>query len=139
MLTVDANVWIAAADPGDEFHAVSREFLLGVARQELRIFLPAFARIEIACALARRRRSTAAGQMLADALVESPYVVPVAMDTRFLAQALQIGTRALLRGADALYVATAELNQARLVTWDAELLQRAAAITPGDWLAENPG
>jgi len=38
MLTADANVWIAAADPSDEFHAGSREFLLGVARQELRIF-----------------------------------------------------------------------------------------------------
>lgn len=26
-LTVDANVWVAAADPGDEFSARSRAFL----------------------------------------------------------------------------------------------------------------
>lgn len=149
MLTVDANVWIAAADPSDEFHAVSRTFLLAAAQRRLRIFLPAFARIEIACALSRRRQSAAAGQILANALAESPYVVQVALDTQFLAQALLTGTRAFLRGADALYVTTAELNQTRLVSWDAELLQRAAAIgfarsplgakaiTPSDWLAED--
>jgi predicted nucleic acid-binding protein len=137
MLTIDANVWVAAADPRDEFYAVSRAFLLSVAQRRLRIYLPAFARIEIACALARRWQSPAAGQMLADSLVDSAYVVQVPLDTQFLAQALLSGTRALLRAADALYVATAELNQARLVSWDEELVQRAAAITPNDWLAEN--
>ena len=145
MLTVDANVWIAAADPSDEFHAASRRFLIAVARQGLRLYVPAFAHIEMACALARRRHSAAAGQILANALAESPYVVEVALDAQFLAQALLTGTRALLRGADALYVTTAELNQTRLVSWDAELLQRAAAIgfaapkaiTPSDWLAED--
>lgn len=138
MLTVDASVWVAAADPSDEFYAVSRDFLMGVARRRLRIYLPAYARIEIACALARRRRSAAAGQILANALVDSVSVVQVPLDTQFLAQALLSGTRAFLRGADALYVATAELNHARLVSWDGELVQRADAITPSDWLAANP-
>ena len=138
MLVVDANVWVAAADPGDEFHAASRRFLIAAARQGLRIFLPAYARVEMACALARRRQNAAAGRILANALAESPYVVQVALDAQFLAQALQTGTRGLLRGADALYAATAELNQARLVSWDAELLRRAEAITPSGWLAANP-
>ena len=65
-------------------------------------------------------------------------MVQVALDAQFLDQALQTGTRGLLRGADALYVTTAELNQTRLVSWDAELLQRAEAITPSGWLAANP-
>jgi predicted nucleic acid-binding protein len=138
MLTIDANVWVAAADPSDDFSEVSRAFLRGVAQQRLRIYLPAFARVEIACALARRRRSAVAGQVLANVLVAAAWVVQVPLDTQLLARALLSGTHALLRGADALYVATAELNQARLVSWDDELVQRAAALTPRDWLAANP-
>jgi predicted nucleic acid-binding protein len=137
MLTIDANVWVAAADRNDEFYMVSRTFLLAVARQQLRIYLPAFAHIEIACALARRRRNAAAGERLANALLVSASVVHVALDLPFLAYAMRVGTRDFLRGADALYVATAELNHARLVSWDEELAQRAAAITPNNWLAAN--
>ena len=73
MLTVDANVWIAAADSSDAFYATSRTFLIGIARRQLRVYLPAFARVEVACALARRRRNAAAGQMLANALLDSSY------------------------------------------------------------------
>lgn len=54
MLTVDASVWTAAADKGDVFFDISREFLTHIARRRLRIYLPAFARLEIACAIARR-------------------------------------------------------------------------------------
>lgn len=138
MLTVDANVWVAAADRGDVFSAVSRDFLRRVAQRRLRIYLPAYARVEIACALARRRQSAAAGQVLAQALLDAAWVVHAPLDTQLLAQALASGTRALLRGADALYVATAQLNRTELISWDAELIRRAGALTPQDWLAANP-
>lgn len=52
-----------------------------------------------------------------------------------LRQAISIGPRLLLRGADALYAATAVLYSADLVSWDNELVQRAGAVTPADWLA----
>jgi predicted nucleic acid-binding protein len=138
MLTVDANVWVAAADPGDAFNAVSRDFLRVVAQRRLRVYLPAYARVEIACALARRRQNAVAGQVLAQALMETAWVVPVPLDTPLLAQALLSGTRALLRGADALYVATAARNRTALISWDAELIRRAGALTPPDWLAASP-
>lgn len=137
-LTVDANVWVAAADPGDAFSAVSRAFLHGVAQRRLRVYLPAYARVEIACALARRRQHAVAGQVLAQALVDAPWVTHVPLDPPLLAQALLHGTRALLRGADALYVATAARNQSALISWDAELIRRAGAMTPQEWLAANP-
>lgn len=138
MLTIDANVWIAAADNSDVFYEVSRNFLIGIARRELPIYLPAFAQLEIACALARRRQNAAAGQILANALLASTYVVHVPLDAQFLAHAMLSGTRSFLCGADALYVATAELNQTRLILWDAELVRRTAAMTPSDWLTANP-
>jgi predicted nucleic acid-binding protein len=62
-------------------------------------------------------------------------VTRVPLDERFLSQAIQVGTRALLRGADAIYAAAAILHTAGLVSWDAQLIRRAGALTPADWLA----
>jgi predicted nucleic acid-binding protein len=138
MLTVDASIWVAAADHTDIFYAQSRTFLNNAAHKHLRIYLPAFAWIEVACALSRRRRDALAGQQLAEELLNSPYIVQVQLEAPLLAQAMVSGTRTFLRGADALYAATAELNRTLLVSWDDELVRRANAITPADWLLANP-
>ena len=51
--------------------------------------------------------------------------------------------RAPSRGADAVYVALACQESACLITLDDEMLKRSApavlAMTPGDWLRQNPG
>jgi predicted nucleic acid-binding protein len=137
MLTVDANVWVAAADASDLFFTPSRDFLTQIARQRLTLYLPAFAQVEIACVLARKRQDAEAGRRLTIAMLGSPQITHVQMDTSFLAQAILSGTHSLLRGADALYVATAAIYHAQLISWDAELVRCAGAITPTDWLAEN--
>ena len=69
MLTVDANVWIAANDPSDTHMGSSRDFLAAAARRQEIVYLPSFAEIEIACALARRRRSSEVGQQLAKSIM----------------------------------------------------------------------
>ena len=51
---------------------------------------------------------------------------------------LRLGLQQRLRGADALYAATAQLAGAALISWDNELIQRAGAMTPSAWLAANP-
>jgi predicted nucleic acid-binding protein len=137
MLTIDANVWVAAADRNDLFSSPSRAFLKEVARQRLRIFLPTFARVEIACALARRRQSASVGIRLADSMLASAHVELVALDAQFLAHALFLGTRHVLRSGDALYVAAADLSGATLISWDDELMRRTQAQTPSEWFAAN--
>lgn len=137
MLTIDANVWVAAADHADGFYEPSRSFLMSAARQRLSIYLPAFAWVEIACALARRRQDGEAGRRLTNTLLDSPQIIRVPLDTLLLDQALQTGTHSFLRGADALYVATAVLHHTQLVSWDDELVRRAQAITPLEWAASN--
>jgi predicted nucleic acid-binding protein len=137
MLTVDANVWVAAADQNDLFFTASRNFLTQAARQRLNIYLPAFTQIEIACALARKRQDAEAGRQLATAILGSPQITHVQLDASFLAQAILTGTESFLRGADALYAATAAICRTQLISWDDELVRRAGAITPTDWLAEN--
>ena len=54
-----------------------------------------------------------------------------------LTTAGELGTRYLIRGADALFVAAATLSGAPLISWDQELVDRAGAITPANWLATN--
>ena len=138
MLTVDANVWVSAADRSDVLHAPSRSFLASAAHQRLNIYLPSFAWLEIACALARRRQDAAVGRQLANAILAAPQIIRVRTDGPLLAQALLTGPRSFLRGADALYAATAIIYSAQLITWDDELIRRAGAVTPTDWLAANP-
>lgn len=135
MLTVDANVWIAANDRADTHMERSRDFLAAATRQQETIYLPPFAEVEIACALARRRRSPEVGQQLAKEIVALSHVVAVPLDTALVTLSVQAGTRLLLRSADALYAAVAAMHSTQLVSWDAELIQRAGAITPVDWLA----
>jgi hypothetical protein len=43
-----------------------------------------------------------------------------------------------LRGSDALYTAMAELTACKLVSRDIEHLKHKGALTPDDWLLENP-
>jgi predicted nucleic acid-binding protein len=138
MLTLDANIWIAVYDPKDVFHAESTAFLVEVTRQQLRVNGPDFVLIETACALARRAQDPSVGQTAAQHLQAHPLLTLYPF-TDHLFAAIRLGVQQLLRGGDAIYVATAQLSGAQLISWDAELVRRAGAITPTDWLAQQEG
>jgi predicted nucleic acid-binding protein len=138
MLTLDANIWIAAYDPKDAFHAQSTTFLFTVTSRQLTLHGPTFMLIETACALARRTQSPVAGQAAVVRLQAHPLLTLHALDETLLAAAIQFGVQRLLRGADAIYAATAANKGTPLVSWNEELVRRAGAITPADWLAANP-
>ena len=137
-LTVDASVWIAAADPSDVFHMDSRGFLSAVGHGRARLVVPAFAVVEVACALARKLRDPALANQLTQQILPPSEVTYIPVDSVLLTAALRRGSAAFLRGADALYAATAQLTGSTLVSWDRELIQRAGAVSPTDWLAANP-
>jgi predicted nucleic acid-binding protein len=137
-LTIDASVWIAAADATDRFHQPSRELLRKVVADGIAVIQPAFGRTEVSCALARRLRDGAQGQQLTHSLLNRMVTSEIAMDAAFLNSTESIGTSLFLRGADALYAAAAQQSQSPLISWDNEHLQRAGGITPTDWLAANP-
>jgi predicted nucleic acid-binding protein len=137
MLTIDASVWVAAADRRDHFHDPSRRFLLEIVSRPLQIVLPSIVRIEIACALSRRRRDAAAGVRLADALLLNSNITIVPLNVPFIDRTIQTGTQLFLRGADAQYFTVAELHQTQLISWDGELIKRAGALTPTVWLTQH--
>jgi predicted nucleic acid-binding protein len=135
VLTVDANVWVAASDPRDRFRDASVAFLRAAAERGLELHAPAFLLNEVGCALARRAGDKAVGVSAAERLRSHPSLILHALDEPLLALALDIGVRQLLRAADALYAATSMLARAPLITWDNELVSRAGAMTPDGWLA----
>jgi predicted nucleic acid-binding protein len=117
-LTVDASVWVSAADPRDAFHAESETFLATIEPQGLRVVAPAFTRIEVACALARKLQSPAQGRYLSEQVMALSVIVSIPVDDDLLKEAWRIDTDQRLRGADALYAATAHLTGTQLVSWD---------------------
>jgi predicted nucleic acid-binding protein len=137
-VTVDASVWIAAQDQADPFCARSRLFFSRAVLAGIAVQVPALARVEVACALARKLRNPVQGERLANLVFQSAGAKEHPLDSRLLARALALGTAKLLRGADAIYTATAELAGCALVSWDKEHLRRGGALTPDDWLLANP-
>jgi predicted nucleic acid-binding protein len=137
MLTLDANVWVSAFDPRDRFHEQSAAFLRAVSRAGSRLHGPAFVTLEAACALARRAGNSAVGDIAYERLHAHPTLKLHPIDETCLVTAREIGVRVLLRGADALYAATAQLAAAPLVSWGTELVERAGALTPETWLNEQ--
>jgi len=136
-LVIDASVWISAADATDPFSGRSRRFLEAVAVGALPVALPVLARIEVACALARRLRDAQAAHHIANGIVRSPLVIEHPLDAALVDNAIAAGTDAFLRAADAVYLALARSLGAAMVTWDGELIRRGDAVTPEVWLAER--
>ena len=136
-LVIDASVWVSAADPRDDLSEPSRTFLSRIAARELPIILPEFAKLEIACALARRLRSAEHGRNLTDQMLESPRMSTYPVNRAVLRRAIDLGTRNQLRAGDALYAAVAQAAEGQLVAWDRELIERAGALTPDGWISRH--
>jgi predicted nucleic acid-binding protein len=137
-LTLDANVWVSVYDSKDRFHILSTNFLSKVTKNSEPLNGPSFVLVETSCALVRRTRDATDGQSALALLRIHPLLTLYPLTEALLANAARLGIQHLLRGADALYAATAELTNARLISWDMELVRRANAITPSGWLLANP-
>lgn len=137
-VAVDASVWIAAQDSADPFCKASRLFFNHAVVTGVLVHVPAFARVEVACALARKLRNSLQGERLTNLLFKSASAKEHPVNTALLTKALSHGTARFLRGADAMYSATAEIIGCGLISWDKEHLQRAGALTPEAWLIANP-
>jgi len=138
MATVDANVWVAAFDTTDVFHQPSSAFLAEAAGRGIRLYGPTSMLVEVACVVARRFRDPALGVRAADGVAAQGLVEIVPLDDALASLAIRLGSQRFLRGADALYAATAQLTGASLISWDNDLIQRSGALSPTDWLNANP-
>jgi len=137
VLTLDANIWVAALDARDHFHAPSVEFLRAVGMAGMQLHGPESVTVEVACAVARRARVASAAVRAGELLRANPLLLLHPLDTDLLDLARELGVGMLLRAGDALYVATAKMFDAELVSWDAEVASRGGAVTPEEWMTRT--
>lgn len=96
--------------------------------------------VEVCAALARRTSDSALAREAGRVILELPAIMIIMMyelDHALAATVANVAATCALRGADAVYVATASVAQTALVTLDREVISRAAAVvpvyTPGEW------
>jgi predicted nucleic acid-binding protein len=133
-VVVDANVWLAAIDGTSPHRDASRACLERLRTLGWQVSVPAPARVEIACALARRLRNPARARRITESLLALAEVRETALDLAALERALVLGTERYLRGLDAFYAADAVSEGIPLLSWDGELCERVRATTPAQWL-----
>jgi predicted nucleic acid-binding protein len=139
LLTIDSSVFVSAARPSEIGNTECTAFLTWVRNTRPRLFLPTLVLAEVAAALSRTGSEPGLAQQYAMAVGQLPNTVMVALDEGLARQSAALGAQHRLRGADAVYLASAALFAAELVTLDREQLERGAAIvqtlTPADFLA----
>ena len=141
MITIDASVLVAAGAAEDPANRESMEFLRDALRAGLAVHQPTLSLVEVSASIARRTNDPALAREAGLRLLQMPGLVMHPLDIEAAAESAAIAGRALLRGADAVYVATALRHGTTLVTLDQELLTRTATIvdsvTPAEWLERH--
>lgn len=134
MYTIDTSVWVNSFDQREPGHAISRQVLTLLSAQTLPIIVPTLVLAEVAGAISRTQGNPGQAQAFALALGNLPNVTLVALDTALAHQTLMLAAQYGLRGADAVYAATALQTGCTLITLDNEQLNRLAGVV----LAQTP-
>jgi predicted nucleic acid-binding protein len=127
-MVVDASVVVSRLVPHDVHHAASRAWLTRHVSDGGLVVAPALLLPEIAGAVARRTRVPRLARRAVEAILRLHALRLVPMDTVLARTAADLAGRLRLRGADAVYIATAVTLQLTLITWDVEQRQRAARV-----------
>jgi predicted nucleic acid-binding protein len=120
---------------------MSNRFFEKVIDEEEKVCCPTLTLPECAAALARRTNRTEMGAEIVRFIQTFPSIRLEPLTLRHSELAAEIAAHYRLRGADAIYVATAAQWEASLVTWDTEMLERGASVvdtvTPQEWLQQS--
>lgn len=143
-VTLDANVWLSAVSPREVHHVVCRSVLQALLRNRTTFVQPELFVVEVAATVARRSRDRAEALRAAREALALPGIRVVPGGDAFAMAAVGAAASCAVRGADAVYLATAQLHDTLLITLDAELHARGAQVAqtemPAGWMASGgPG
>jgi predicted nucleic acid-binding protein len=127
-MVVDASVVVSHVVPHDVHHAASRAWLARHLSEGGLVIAPALLLLEIASAVARRTGAPRLAQRAVEAVLRLPALRLVLVDDVLARRAAVLAGRLRLRGADAVYIATAATLRQPQVTWDTEQRDRAARV-----------
>ena len=136
-VTLDASVWLAAMSADEREHARCAALVAALVEGRVPLHQPGLFVIEVCATIARRTRDRALAMAAGEATLAMPLLTLHPLDHALAAEAADVAATWALRGADAVYVATARHAGATLVTLDAEVRDRAAGVvtvrTPAEW------
>ena len=127
-MVVDASVVVSHLVPHDMHHAASRAWLTRHVSDGGLVIAPALLLPEIAGAIARRTGVARLAERAVEAVLRLPTLRLVPVDGVLARSAAGLAGRLRLRGADAIYIATAATLRQPLVTWDVEQREGAARV-----------
>ena len=143
MVTVDASVWVAIDADDEEAAGECRDFLASVLARRQEVHQPTLTVVEVCAAVARRTGDEALSREAGARLLRFPSLTVHPLDLEASGLAAALAAEARLRGADAVYAATARRHGTVLVTLDRELLERSSqqvtTATPAEWLQGGAG
>ena len=128
MTVVDASVWVSRLAPQDIHHATSRRWLEAQAAGGDLLISPTLLLAQVAGALSRRTGQAELAHRAVQMLLRLKELRLVPLDSRLGRSAAQLAAEIGLRGADAVYVATAHHLDVPLVTLDREQQARAGRL-----------
>lgn len=126
-MVIDASMWVSASITTDVHYQVSRAWLGTQARQGAVFTQPWLFHIEVSASINRRTGNPTLARRAVAVLDRVRLIEWIVVDQQLASLATRLAIDLRLRGADAVYVAVAQLHNLPLVTWDAEQLNRAAA------------
>ena len=128
MYVVDASVYVCRIVQQEEHHEASKRFVNDVCASDEAVLCPEILLPEVSSALARNLtygEYRPLAEKLAKVIRQLPRHRFIAVDKQLAESAVEITARHHLKGMDAIYVALAIQENARLVTLDDDQLKRA--------------
>ena len=142
MVTIDANVFVAASISTESHHPDSLALLTRLRLRGVEVFCPSLVIAETVAAIARPTGDVALALQSIRLISRFPNITVLNLTHRRSRAAARLAANLRLRGADSVYVAAAVEYTATLITWETQILERAHAavptMSPTDWLAANP-
>ena len=127
-VVVDASVWVSRMVPGDIHHQRCRAWFEAQTADGDFMVSPVLLPPELAGAISRRTGRPGLAQRAVELLQQHSSLRLVSVDPQLVKLAAQLAADHALRGADAVYAATAQQLGLSLVTLDGEQLERAQAV-----------
>ena len=137
-MVVDASVWVSRLVPPDVHHAASRRWMARHTADGGVLVAPVLLLPETAGAISRRTGTPELAHRAVNRLLRLRSLRLVPVDGRLAEAAARLAADLGLRGADAVYVATAQLLNIPLVTWDSDQQARAARVIAAHTPATAP-
>ncbi len=124
---LDASVWASRLVLQDEFHESVKAWMEGQREAGVQFISPTLLLAEVGGTITRRTGDPVLGRRATARLESLPGLRLVEMDSELVHEAANLAAELGLRGADSMYVAVAHQLDLPLVTFDADLRQRAKA------------